>query len=153
MFLPPVVVSIRSMGMWAYCKPWEAVKLITNSPFLPTQDVFVSPNPASTSTASTSSHHGRRLQLPTTTSDDVFMSSTHTSTVEKEEEGEQRDSLNEFDAVERSGTLQHVCTHISSRSSDTKQKNVHHCTNVSLLISNQSLSYRTKCHVESFTAL
>ena len=122
--------------MWAYCKPWEAAKLITNSSFLPTQDVFVSPNPASTSTASTSSHHGRRLKLPTTTSDDVFMSSTHTSTVEEEEEGErrdeegeQKDSLNEFDAVERSGTLQHVCTHISSRSSDTKQKNVHHCTN------------------------
>ena len=96
------------------------MKLITNSPFLPTQDVFVSPNLASTSTASTSSHQGRRLQLPTTTSDDVFMSSTHTSTVEEEEEeGEQKDSLNEFDAVERSGTLQHVRTHTSSRSSGT----------------------------------
>ena len=111
--------------MWAYCKPWEAVKLITNSSFLPTQDVFVSPNPASTSTASTSSHHGRRLQLPTTTSDDVFMSSTHTSTVEEEEEGERRDSLNEFDAVERSGTLQHVRTRTSSRSSGTIYTTLH----------------------------
>ena len=58
--------------------------------------------------------------MPTTTSDDVFMSSPHTSTVEGEEEGERKDSLNEFDAVERSGTLQHVRTHTSSRSSDTK---------------------------------
>ena len=107
------------MGTRVHCKSWEAVQLITNSPFLPTQDVFVSPNLASTSTASTSSHHGRRLQLPTTTSDDVFMSSTHTRTVEEGEEGEQKDSLNEFDAVERSGTLQHVRTHTSTRSSGT----------------------------------
>ena len=47
--------------------------------------------------------------MPTTTSDDVFVSSAHTSAVE-EEEGEQKDSLNELDAVERSGTLQHVRT-------------------------------------------
>ena len=78
--------------------------------FSPTQDVFVSSNVASTSTASTSSHRGRKVQLPTTTSDDVFVSSTHTSPVE-EEEGEQKDSLNELDAVERSATLQHVRTH------------------------------------------
>ena len=64
--------------------------------------------------------------MPTTTSDDVFMSSPHTSTVEGEEEGERKDSLNEFDAVERSGTLQHVRTHTSSRSSGT----IHHCKNI-----------------------
>ena len=63
--------------------------------------------------------------MPTTTSDDVFMSSTHTSAVE-EEERERKDSLNEFDAVERSGTLQHVRTHTSSRSSGT----IHHCKNI-----------------------
>ena len=83
--------------------------VITNSLLSPTQDVFVSPNVASTSTASTSSQRGRKVQLPTTTSDDVFVSSTHTSVVEGEEE-ERKDSLNELDAVERSGTLQHVRT-------------------------------------------
>lgn len=97
--------------------------VITHS-FSPMQDVFVSSNVASTSTASTSSQRGRKVQL-TTTSDDVFVSSTHTSAVEGEE-GERKDSLNELDAVERSGTLQHVRTHTSSRGSDI----VHHCTNV-----------------------
>lgn len=105
------------------------------------QDVFVSPNIASTSTASTSSHRGRKVQLPTTTSDDVFVSSPHTSVVEGEE-GERKDSLNELDAVERSGTLQHVCTHTSSRGSGI----IRHCANVLIIEpQNQMLCKITHC--------
>ena len=69
--------------------------------------------------------------MPTTTSDDVFVSSPHTSAVEEEEEGERKDSLNELDVVERSGTLQHVRTHTSSRGSGI----IRHCANV-LFITN-----------------
>jgi len=86
-----------------------------------TQDVFGSPNHAlatGSSTAGSSSHNGRKLQLPSTTSDDVFVSPQPAGTAEGEKDGgKEEEDFKDLDVVTSSGTLQHV-----------RMSNLHQCS-------------------------